>query len=78
MAVKNENNQNLKARSSGNCLKCGGEMEDGVLNIPVADELVGWGINKKKLGFIDIQEKKKMIQSFRCKTCGYLENYANK
>jgi predicted nucleic-acid-binding Zn-ribbon protein len=60
------------------CPKCGGEFEEGF----VADKYSQtgaiskpqWG-TKTMLGFIGLKSAHK-VKTYRCKSCGYLESYA--
>ncbi len=51
-------------------------MIEGVYTVLSAEMIVGWGVNKKVLGFVDIQENKLPVKSYKCEECGFLENYA--
>ena len=58
------------------CPKCNGEMDEGM--IPEAHNMgtVLSSVWAKKLSFMKGLENKHSIISYRCTSCGYLENYA--
>lgn len=66
------------------CPKCQGEMIEGMIThrtqglVPATNGSVIWGTSLKK-NFVTMftVENAKQLKSFRCKDCGYLENYAN-
>ncbi len=61
------------------CEKCGGEMEEGHIIefdgsvIPIKEK---WGTSAKAGWFGANIENKKTVFAYRCKSCGYLEQYA--
>lgn len=68
------------------CLKCGGEMQEGLTveykvqggntinwNIPKHET---WGNKLEKGFFNDSVDGEKNIKTYRCSSCGYLESYA--
>lgn len=61
------------------CPKCNSEMEEGI----IADSYSNTAKRKSQwgsgllLGFISLKNPKD-IQSFRCKECDFIENYAKK
>ena len=62
------------------CIKCQGEMEEGIIadfigNNPVPSD-PKWGTSIKK-GFMSRSlENPKSVVTNHCKNCGYLESYA--
>jgi len=54
------------------CSKCGGEMEEGLLE----DTFLAIGKTVQNWAKISNLNDRKRIKSYRCKTCGYLESYA--
>ena len=58
------------------CPKCSKEMEEGIIVDSVyAGVAKGRWASKITLGGLSTNNSK-TIKSFRCKNCGYLENYA--
>lgn len=57
------------------CVKCGGEMEKG---FSIDNAYIGWFQLRwvTKMGIFSGENEKK-IDTYRCKSCGYLESYAN-
>jgi hypothetical protein len=59
------------------CVKCGGEMEQGV-TFGAYNQQIGWAksINRLLALFIGgLVDARKMV-THRCTSCGYLESYA--
>lgn len=67
-----------KGATVNKCPKCGGEMEEGML--PDRAESFVWKEHlrwAKGLNIAGLHAKEaKNVVSYRCKKCGYLENYA--
>ncbi len=72
---------------SKKCPKCNGEMEAGMtveykspggmsMNINMPKKQT-WGKGIKPGFFVESVDEEKTIVTHRCKTCGYLESYAN-
>jgi predicted nucleic-acid-binding Zn-ribbon protein len=58
------------------CPKCSGEFEEGIIAsfTGMLSNEVKWGTGISKItGALENQQS---IKNYRCKNCGYLENYA--
>jgi len=58
------------------CPKCGGEFEEGMLAAH-GTRWVGRGLNMSATEVLGSIMPGKFSTTYRCKSCGYLESYAN-
>lgn len=70
-------------QANTNCLKCGGEMEEGFIvdrghyEMPRPSDWVEGAPVKSFWSGTKIKNKRKyQVKAFRCVNCGYLESYA--
>lgn len=58
------------------CLKCNGEMEEGVISeTQQAQRVAQWGVFHQSNILNRIENQVKIV-AYRCKSCGYIESYA--
>ena len=60
------------------CPKCNAEMKEGFLAGPRVTEWIEGPLEKSVLLGVNIQDReRKVIRTFRCVNCGFLESYAS-
>lgn len=67
-------------KQDNKCPKCGGEFEEGLLPdksyLSVFQQVWGTKIQTFFGGGRDLDNQRKVV-TYRCRSCGYLESYAN-